>query len=72
MFIGARIRIYEMDLNYDGIYRMFLISNVVIPTERAQFVNLIPVLEAFYNIKVSGQYNNWLLSLVQTLTSFFL
>ncbi|CAG8546852.1 1615_t:CDS:10 [Acaulospora morrowiae] len=48
---GARIRIYKMDMNYDGIYRMFLISNVVIPTERARFVNLIPVLEAFQDTK---------------------
>ncbi|CAB4422775.1 unnamed protein product [Rhizophagus irregularis] len=48
---GARIRIYEMDLNYDGIYRMFMVANVVIPTERAQFISLVPVLEAFSNIK---------------------
>ncbi|GBC36018.2 hypothetical protein GLOIN_2v1528288 [Rhizophagus irregularis DAOM 181602=DAOM 197198] len=48
---GARIRFYEMDLSYDGIYRMVLVSNVVIPTERAQFLNLMTVLEAFFNIK---------------------
>ncbi|CAG8715900.1 16533_t:CDS:10, partial [Funneliformis mosseae] len=48
---GARIRFYEMDLNYDGIYRMILVANVVIPTERAQFLNLVTVLEAFFNIK---------------------
>ncbi|PKY55537.1 hypothetical protein RhiirA4_548786 [Rhizophagus irregularis] len=47
---GSRIWIYEMDLNYDGIYRMFLKANVVIPTERAQFLNLIPVLEALYGV----------------------
>ncbi|GES85280.1 hypothetical protein GLOIN_2v1528288 [Rhizophagus clarus] len=48
---GARIRFYETDLSYDGIYRMVLVSNVVIPTERAQFLNLVTVLEAFFNIK---------------------
>ncbi|CAG8440085.1 6942_t:CDS:10 [Scutellospora calospora] len=49
--LGARIRIYEMDLNYDGVYRMILIANVITPIEHAQFLNLVPVLEAFYNIK---------------------
>ncbi|CAG8437745.1 1702_t:CDS:2 [Acaulospora colombiana] len=48
---GPRIRIYEMDLNYDGMYRMFLMANVVTPMERAQFLSLIPVLEALYYIK---------------------
>ncbi|CAJ0645763.1 15627_t:CDS:2, partial [Entrophospora sp. SA101] len=50
-FIGARICIYEMDINHDGIYRMFLMANVVTPTEQAQFLCLIPVLEALYNVK---------------------
>ncbi|RIB04144.1 hypothetical protein C2G38_707430 [Gigaspora rosea] len=49
--LGARIRIYEMDLNYDGVYRMILIANVITPMEHAQFLNLVPVLEAFYNFK---------------------
>ncbi|CAG8634765.1 6700_t:CDS:2, partial [Paraglomus occultum] len=48
---GPRIRIYEMDLKYDGLYRMFLMANVLAPTERAQFLNLIPVLEALYKVK---------------------
>ncbi|CAG8469285.1 24420_t:CDS:2 [Gigaspora rosea] len=37
---GAQIRIYEIDLNYDGIYRMILIANIITPTEHAQFLNL--------------------------------
>ena len=53
-FKGTRIRVYEMDLNYDGMYRMFLTANVMTPTEGAQFLNLIPVLEALYNVKVSN------------------
>ncbi|RHZ81453.1 hypothetical protein Glove_120g92 [Diversispora epigaea] len=48
---GLRIQIYEMDLNYDGIYRMFLMSNVLTPTKRTQFLNIIPVLEALYKVK---------------------
>ncbi|CAG8459190.1 1747_t:CDS:10 [Acaulospora morrowiae] len=45
------IRIYEMDLNYDGIYRMILVADVCVPIEREKIVGLVPVLEAFYNIK---------------------
>ncbi|CAG8764250.1 12187_t:CDS:2, partial [Funneliformis caledonium] len=48
---GERIYIYDMDLNYDGIYKMTLTSNLIVPTSQTQFVSLIPVLEAFYNIK---------------------
>ncbi|GES73741.1 hypothetical protein GLOIN_2v1528288 [Rhizophagus clarus] len=48
---GTTIRIYNMDLEYDGIYRMFLISEVIIPTEQAQFISLVPVLESFFNVK---------------------
>ncbi|CAG8716824.1 2451_t:CDS:10, partial [Funneliformis caledonium] len=49
--LRARIHIYEMDINYDRIYRMFLTANVLTPTEPAQFLSLIPVLEALYNVK---------------------
>ncbi|CAG8608150.1 11300_t:CDS:2, partial [Diversispora eburnea] len=48
---GMNVHIYEMDLNYDGIYRMILVANVSVPTEREKIINLVPVLEAFYNIK---------------------
>ncbi|CAG8479948.1 12017_t:CDS:2 [Acaulospora colombiana] len=48
---GERIRIYEMNLNYDGIYRMILVADVCVPTEREKIVSLVPVLEAFYDIK---------------------
>ncbi|CAG8489095.1 3403_t:CDS:2 [Diversispora eburnea] len=50
---GAHVRIYEMDLNYDGVYRMILVTNVSFPTEREKIINLVPFLEAFYNIKVN-------------------
>ncbi|KAF0465758.1 hypothetical protein F8M41_026205 [Gigaspora margarita] len=48
---GEHIRVYDMDLNYDGIYRMILIADVCVPIEREKIVGLLPVLEAFYNIK---------------------
>ncbi len=59
-----RIRIYEMDLNYDGVYRMSLVANVVTPTEQSQFLSLVPVLEAFYNVKVKVNSSNCLLPLM--------
>ena len=51
--IGMHIYIYDMDLNYDGIYKISLISNIIALTNQVQFVSLILVLEAFYNIKVN-------------------
>ncbi|CAG8681000.1 7481_t:CDS:10 [Funneliformis mosseae] len=48
---GEHIRIYEMDLNNDGIYRMILVADVCVPIEREKIVGLVPVLEAFYNVK---------------------
>jgi hypothetical protein len=69
LFIGTTIRIYNMDLEFDGIYRIFLISEVIIPTEQAQFISLVPVLESFFNVKVSDQRLS-LVSKVQTLNAF--
>lgn len=48
---GEHIRIYEMDLNYDGVYRMILVADVCVPIERERIVGLVPVLEALYNVK---------------------
>ncbi|RHZ78573.1 hypothetical protein Glove_161g17 [Diversispora epigaea] len=48
---GEHIRVYEMDLNYDGIYRMILVADVCVPIEREKIVGFLPVLEAFYNVK---------------------
>ncbi len=42
-----------MDLDYDGLYRMYLIADIVIPTQKSQFISLMPILETFYNVKVS-------------------
>lgn len=48
---GEHNRIYEMDLNYDGVYRMILVADVCVPIERERIVGLVPVLEALYNVK---------------------
>ncbi|RGB26966.1 hypothetical protein C1646_674371 [Rhizophagus diaphanus] len=31
---GERIYIYDMDLNYDGIYKMTLVSNLIVPVRK--------------------------------------
>ncbi|CAG8617783.1 5507_t:CDS:10, partial [Racocetra persica] len=50
---GVQIRIYQMDLEYDGLYRMYLVADVVLPTQKSQFISLVPILEALYNVKDS-------------------
>ena len=45
-----------MDLDYDGLYRMYLIADIVIPTQKSQFISLMPILETFYNVKVSDYW----------------
>ncbi|CAG8708150.1 10926_t:CDS:2, partial [Funneliformis caledonium] len=50
---GVQIHIYQMDLDYDGLYRMYLIADIVIPTQKSQFISLMPILETFYNVKDS-------------------
>ena len=44
---------------------MSLILNVTTPTNQAQFIGLMPVLEAFYNIKVNLQEYTSLLFSIQ-------
>ncbi|RIB01066.1 hypothetical protein C2G38_1052741 [Gigaspora rosea] len=50
---GMQIRIYQMDLEYDGLYRMYLVADVVLPIQKSQFISLVPILETLYNLKVS-------------------
>ncbi|CAG8470260.1 7968_t:CDS:10 [Funneliformis caledonium] len=50
---GAQIHIYKMDLEYDGLYRMYLVADVAIPTQKSQFIILVSLLEALYTIKDS-------------------
>lgn len=42
-----------MDLDYDGLYRMFLVADVFIPTHKFQFISLVLLLEALYSVKDS-------------------
>ncbi|PKY60655.1 hypothetical protein RhiirA4_449705 [Rhizophagus irregularis] len=55
ILFGACIHVYEMDINYNGIYRMFLTANVLTPTEQGQFLSLVSVLEILYNVKVNNK-----------------
>nr|CAG8605196.1 12253_t:CDS:10 [Entrophospora candida] len=48
---GTQIRVYEMNLKFDGIYMLTLMSNVILPTEPSQFPSMVSVLEAIYNVK---------------------
>ncbi|CAG8508019.1 4283_t:CDS:10, partial [Gigaspora rosea] len=50
---GMQIRIYQMDLEYDGLYRMYLVADVVLPIQKSQFISLVPILETLYNLKDS-------------------
>ncbi|RIB27650.1 hypothetical protein C2G38_1731323 [Gigaspora rosea] len=53
LICGVQIRIYQMDLEYDGLYRMYLVADVVLPTQKSQFISLVTILEALYNVKDS-------------------
>lgn len=48
-----------MDLEHDGLYRMYLVADVAIPTQKSQFISLVSLLEALYTVKVS---NYWRIS----------
>ncbi|CAG8621023.1 1390_t:CDS:10, partial [Acaulospora morrowiae] len=41
--IGSEIKIFSIDLVYDGLYRCNLLSKVLLPTESANFVNIVTV-----------------------------
>ena len=51
--IGSRIELFEMDLNFDGVYRLNQIGKMILPTEHANFLTIIPVISNFYSLLVS-------------------
>ncbi|PKK75425.1 hypothetical protein RhiirC2_863225 [Rhizophagus irregularis] len=55
-FIGVQIHIYDVDLKYNRLYRMYLVADVAIPTQKFQFISLVSLLEALYTIKDSTAY----------------
>ncbi|CAI2191258.1 17153_t:CDS:2, partial [Funneliformis geosporum] len=48
--IGSEIKIFSIDLVYDGLYRCNLLSKVLFPTESANFLNIITVVSTLYSL----------------------
>jgi len=41
-----------MDLTFDGLYRYNQLSKILLPTENANFLNIITVISTFYSLLV--------------------
>ncbi|GES92169.1 hypothetical protein GLOIN_2v1885930 [Rhizophagus clarus] len=50
LICGSEIKIYCMDLIYDGLYRCNLLSKMLLPTENANFINIINVISTLYSL----------------------
>ncbi|EXX59972.1 hypothetical protein RirG_184160 [Rhizophagus irregularis DAOM 197198w] len=48
--IGSEIKIFSIDLVYDGLYRCNLLSKVLFPTESANFLNILTVVSTLYSL----------------------
>ncbi|CAG8724612.1 14865_t:CDS:10, partial [Dentiscutata erythropus] len=47
---GSEIKIFSMDLAFDGLYRFNQLSKILLPTENANFLNIITVISTFYSL----------------------
>jgi len=47
---GSKIKIFSMDLTFDGLYRYNQLSKILLPTENANFLNIITVISTFYSL----------------------
>ncbi|CAB4430217.1 unnamed protein product [Rhizophagus irregularis] len=50
LICGSEIKIFSTDLTYDGLYRCNLILKVLLPTENANFLNIITVVLTLYSL----------------------
>ncbi|CAG8498928.1 9463_t:CDS:10 [Paraglomus occultum] len=50
LICGSEIKIFSIDLVYDGLYRCNLLSKVLFPTESANFLNIITVVSTLYSL----------------------
>lgn len=50
LIYGSEIKIFGIDLLYDGLYRCNLLSKVLLPTESANFVSIITVVSTLYSL----------------------
>ncbi|CAB5211477.1 unnamed protein product [Rhizophagus irregularis] len=47
---GNEIKIFSMDLTFDGLYRYNQLSKILLPTENANFLNILTVISTFYSL----------------------
>ncbi|CAG8652726.1 16117_t:CDS:10 [Funneliformis mosseae] len=47
---GSHVKLFSMDLNFDGVYRLNQIGKMIMPTEHANFLTIIPVISNFYSL----------------------
>lgn len=50
LIYGSEIKIFSIDLVYDGLYRCNLLSKVLFPTESANFLNILTVVSTLYSL----------------------
>lgn len=50
LICGSEIKIFSIDLAYEGLYRFNLLSKVLFPTENANFLNIITVVSTLYSL----------------------
>jgi len=50
LICGSEIKIFCMDLIYEGLYRCNLLSKMLLPTENANFLNIINVISTLYSL----------------------
>ncbi|CAB4494674.1 unnamed protein product [Rhizophagus irregularis] len=47
---GNKIKIFSMDLTFDGLYHYNQLSKTLLPTENANFLNILTVISTFYSL----------------------
>ncbi|CAG8784707.1 9693_t:CDS:2, partial [Acaulospora morrowiae] len=47
---GYQIELFSMDLPFDGLYRFKQIGRMLLPTEDANFLNLVSAISYFYSL----------------------
>ncbi|CAG8752478.1 4135_t:CDS:2, partial [Funneliformis caledonium] len=47
---GSHVKLFSMDLNFNGVYRLNQIGKTILPTEHANFLTIIPVISNFYSL----------------------
>uniref|UniRef100_U9TYB5 Uncharacterized protein n=1 Tax=Rhizophagus irregularis (strain DAOM 181602 / DAOM 197198 / MUCL 43194) TaxID=747089 RepID=U9TYB5_RHIID len=50
LIYGNEIKIFSMDLTFDGLYRYNQLSKILLPTENANFLNILTVISTFYSL----------------------